>query len=373
MTKTAIIAAKRSPFGKFKGSLSHVKPDELLSPLIKNVTSILPSDQKIDKIIIGQAIQAGSGQNVARTAALKAQLDEKIPAMTINQVCGSSLQTLILADQLIRLGDADCLVVGGVESMTLAPRLEDKQTQQVTDSLNDGLMDAVHHIHMGITAENVAQHYHIAREAQDQFAFESQQKASQAQQQGIFKSEILPFNELEQDECIRHQVDLTKMATLSPAFKTDGTVTAGNSSVLSDGACVLLVMNEKKAQSLNLPILATIEGTAEVGLDPLLMGMGPVPAIQALVQKTGHSLEQIDRFELNEAFASQSIACVNELQLPKEKVNIHGGAIALGHPLAASGARLITHLVHTMNKNERAIAALCVGGGMGLAIEILKH
>lgn len=370
MEKTVVVAAKRTPFGKFRGTLSNLDGAEVGAHAVKVSLDCLPSDINVDKLIFGQAVQAGCGQNIARQIALKAGLGIDVPAITVNQVCGSSMQALLLADQSIRLGEATCLVVGGVEMMSQIPKLISKTTGEECDGLTDGLEDAMNHIHMGVTAEKIADTYQISRAAQDEFAYQSHIKAANARKAGYFAEEIASMPCLVEDEGVRMNPSLEKMNQLSPVFIDGGSVTAGNSSSLSDGASAMVLMAESVAKAQGYPILARIQGIAEVGNDPLMMGMAPVKAVQKLLEKQHTSLEDYALFELNEAFASQSLAVIECLHLPKERVNVDGGAIAIGHPLGASGTRILMHLIYRLTKGERGIATLCIGGGMGIAIDV---
>lgn len=385
-----IISATRTAIGKFGGQFANISAIELGTAVAKSAIqkANLPATH-IDSVIFGQVLQAGLGQNPARQIALQAGLDYKSTAMTINEVCGSSLKAIILAAQALRLGDAKIVLAGGMENMSQAPHLLQQRFTpkngdiSLVDSLfHDGLTDAFSNEAMGITAENIVQKYNLTRQELDRFAFESQKKAISAKNQHAFEKEITPIFTihpktkkeiiLNQDEYIRETVTLEALSALKPAFKPNGTVTAGNSSGINDGAAAVILTTRELATTLNLPILATLTGYAEAGIDPAIMGMGPVNAIKKLVQRTRIPLEKIDLFELNEAFAAQSIAVIQQLQLPVKKVNVNGGAIALGHPIGASGARIVVSLIHALSQRnlKNGIAALCVGGGMGVAISL---
>jgi acetyl-CoA C-acetyltransferase len=336
---------------------------------------------------MGNVFQAGLGQCPARRSAAKAGVPFNRPAVTINKVCGSGLAAVNLAAQAIRLGERKIVVAAGTENMSLAPFILKKArwgykmgNDVLVDSmLEDGLWDSFNHYHMGMTAENVARRYNITRQEQDLFACESQIKTKEAVKQGKFREEILPLEVpqhkgkpviFSEDEFPKPETTPEKLAQLSPAFQKDGTVTAGNSSGINDGAAALLIMEKEKAKSLNLKSLAGIKGCAAVGLDPEFMGMGPVPATKEVLRKTGLELEQIDLIEVNEAFAGTSIAVIKELGLDKQKVNVNGGAIALGHPIGASGARILVTLLFEMQRRKvkYGLAALCIGGGQGMAM-----
>ncbi len=386
MTEVAIMSACRTPLGSFGGTLANVSAVELASIVIREAVerSGIVAEQ-VDEVLLGSVLTAGLGQNVARQAAIRAGLPESTVASTLNNVCGSGLKTLNLAAAMIRNGDAEIMVVGGTENMSAAPYLLEKARfgyrmndgVLVDSMISDGLTDVFGQYHMGITAENVAQKYSISREEQDAFAFESQMKAKAAQEEGRFKEEIVPVHirerkrefDFDQDEYPRHDSSLESLARLRPAFQKDGTVTAGNSSGINDGAAAMVIMSLKKAEELGLRPMAILRAGVSVALDPAIMGMGPYHAASKLMEKSGLNLDDIDLFELNEAFASQSIATIRELGIDSGKVNVNGGAIALGHPIGASGARILVTLLHEMIKREAryGVAALCIGGGMGVA------
>lgn len=382
-----IVGAARTPIGKLNGSLSSLSAVQLgtIAAQAAIQRAHIGTDQ-IDQVYFGNAIQAGNGQNPARQVALNAGLPPVTPAVTINDVCASGLHSINLAAKLIRASEMDVALAGGTESMSNAPYLMTKARRgyrlgnaELVDAMqNDGLMDAFNHYHMGITAENVAKRYHLTRQELDTFAQHSQEKAVAAQQAGQFSDEITPVTiqlrhgktaVVSQDEGPRPDSSLTKLAKLKPAFATDGIVTAGNSSGINDGAAAVILASEEAVHRLGLTPLARWEEGTLVGLDPAVMGLGPIPAIRQLMAKTKLATDQIDLFEINEAFAAQSIAVIRELGLDPQKVNPQGGAIALGHPLAASGARIVVTLAYEMKRHQshRGIASLCVGGGMGVA------
>ncbi|MGG4580836.1 acetyl-CoA C-acetyltransferase [Alcaligenes sp. Me129] len=386
----AIVAATRSPIGRFQGGLSTVPAHDLSAQLIRAVLqSTGVAAEQIDEVILGQILTAGAGQNPARQAAVNAGLPYEVPSMSLNKLCGSGLKAVHLAAQAIALGDADLVLAGGQESMSLAPFVVHKARTglglghaMMDDTLlRDGLTDAFHNYHMGITAENLAERYGITREQQDAFAVESQRKAVAAMEAGRFKDEITPIEvpqrkgdpvRVEADEQPRAQTTLESLAKLRPAFKKEGTVTAGNASTINDGAAVLLLASAEKAKELGLPVLAWIRGWASTGVDPAIMGIGPVSASRKVLKKVGWELEQLDLIEANEAFAAQSLAVAKDLQWDMDKVNVNGGAIALGHPIGASGARVLVTLVHEMRRRgaQKGLATLCIGGGQGVAIAI---
>lgn len=386
----AIVAATRSPIGRFQGGLSTVPAHDLSAQLIRAVLqSTGVAAEQIDEVILGQILTAGAGQNPARQAAVNAGLPYEVPSMSLNKLCGSGLKAVHLAAQAIALGDADLVLAGGQESMSLAPFVVHKARTglglghaMMDDTLlRDGLTDAFHNYHMGITAENLAERYGITREQQDAFAVESQRKAVAAMEAGRFKDEITPIDvpqrkgdpvRVEADEQPRAQTTLESLAKLRPAFKKDGTVTAGNASTINDGAAVLLLASAEKAKELGLPVLAWIRDWASTGVDPAIMGIGPVSASRKVLKKVGWELDQLDLIEANEAFAAQSLAVAKDLQWDMDKVNVNGGAIALGHPIGASGARVLVTLVHEMRRRgaQKGLATLCIGGGQGVAIAI---
>ena len=390
MRDIAILAATRTAIGAFQGGLSTLPAQALGAQLIQAIlkdTGIAP--EQIDEVILGQILTAGSGQNPARQAAVQAGLPHEVPSMTINKLCGSGLKAVHLAAQAIALGDADLVLAGGQESMSLAPYVLPKARTglrlghtQLEDSLiRDGLTDAFHDYHMGITAENLAEKYGLTREAQDAFAAESQRRASEAVAAGRFKAEITPIRipqrkgeplTVDTDEQPRAGTTAESLAQLRPAFKKDGTVTAGNASTINDGAAVLLLASADKAAALGLPVLARVKAWASAGVDPAIMGIGPVPATRRTLARAGWEIGDLDLIEANEAFAAQALAVARELQWDMDRVNVNGGAIALGHPIGASGARVLVSLVHEMIRRDahKGLATLCIGGGQGVGIAI---
>ena len=385
-----IISATRTAIGKFGGQFSSISAVELGTAAAKSAIQKGNIDPTlIDTVIFGQVLQAGLGQNPARQVALNSGLSHTSTALTVNEVCGSGLKSILLAAQAIRLGDAKIVLAGGMENMSLAPHLlpnrfatKNGNCTMIDALFHDGLTDAFSNEAMGITAENLVEKYGFTREQLDEFAAQSQQKAYQAQQNGAFDKEITPIEIpnkktkqmviIDKDESIRPETTVESLNALRPVFKTDGVVTAGNSSGINDGAAALILTTREVANTLNLPILATLTGYAEAGVDPSIMGIGPVPAIEKLIQRTHIPLDRVDLFELNEAFAAQSLAVIKDLKINPEKVNVHGGAIALGHPIGASGARIVVTLIHALQQRQlqTGIASLCVGGGMGVALSL---
>ena len=385
-----IISATRTALGKFGGQFSSISAIELGTAAAKSAIEKGKVDPTlIDTVIFGQVLQAGLGQNPARQVALNSGLPHTSTALTVNEVCGSGLKSILLAAQAIRLGDAKIVLAGGMENMSLAPHLlqnrfatKNGNCTMIDALFHDGLTDAFSNEAMGITAENLVEKYGFTRQQLDEFAAQSQQKAYQAQQSGAFNEEITPIEitnkktkqilTIDKDESIRPETTVESLSSLRPAFKKDGIVTAGNSSGINDGAAALILTTREVANTLNLPILATLTGYAEAGVDPSIMGIGPVPAIEKLIQRTHIPLDRVDLFELNEAFAAQSLAVIKELKINPEKVNVHGGAIALGHPIGASGARIVVTLIHALKQRQlqTGIASLCVGGGMGVALSL---
>ncbi|HMM22552.1 MAG TPA: acetyl-CoA C-acetyltransferase [Selenomonadales bacterium] len=387
MREVVIVSAVRTAIGSFNGALSPLTAPELGGIIVEAALARAGiGGEEIDEIILGNVLQAGLGQNPARQAAIKAGIPVEKPSYTINKVCGSGLKAVNLAAQAIALGDAEAVVAGGMESMTNAPYLLESKARwgyrmgngRIIDSMiQEGLWCAMNNYHMGITAENVAARYGISREEQDQLACESQQKAAAAIANGDFKPEILPVTiknkkgdtRFDTDEFVRSGTTLKALAGLKPAFQKDGTVTAGNASGINDGAAALVVMSAEKAKRLGLKPLARILGYGAGGVDPSIMGMGPVPATRKALGKAGLTIKDIDLIEANEAFAAQFLAVGKELGFAKEKVNIRGGAIALGHPIGASGARILVTLLHALEQRgaRRGLATLCIGGGQGVA------
>lgn len=388
MKEVVIVSAARTPIGNYGGSLATFSSVELACIAAKKAierAGINPAE--IDEAIIGNILAAGEGQNIARQIAIKSGLPETSPAMTINKLCGSGLRAVSMAAQFIMLGDADVILAGGTESMSNAPYLLKKARfgfrmghgEMVDSMISDGLTDAFNNYHMGITAENIAEQWNISRKEQDEFALQSQLKTEKAQKEGKFTDEIAPV-EIPQrkgnpiicadDEFPKHGMSIEKLENLRPAFKKDGTVTAGNASGINDGAAMLLVMSKEKAQQLGLKPIAKILSYGNAALDPKIMGYGPVPATKAALLKAKMTIADIDLIEANEAFASQSIAVMRDLNLDPTRVNVNGGAIALGHPIGASGARILTTLLYEMKRSNKAtgLATLCIGGGQGTAL-----
>jgi acetyl-CoA C-acetyltransferase len=389
-SEIVIVSAARTAVGKFSGSLAKTPAPELGATVIKALLerSGVAADQ-IGEVILGQVLQAGSGQNPARQAVIKSGLPQGVPAMTINAVCGSGLKAVMLAAQAIRDGDSEIVIAGGQENMSLAPHVlhgsRDGQRMgdwKLTDSMiTDGLWDVYNQYHMGITAENVAKKYGITREQQDALALASQQKAAAAQEAGRFKDEIVPVTIPQKkgdpllfaaDEFINRKTSAEALAGLRPAFDKAGGVTAGNASGINDGAAAVLVMSAKKADQLGLQPLARIASYATVALDPAYMGMGPVPASTRALQRAGWKPADLDLLEINEAFAAQACAVHKEMGWDTNKVNVNGGAIAIGHPIGASGCRILVTLLHEMQRRgaKKGIASLCIGGGMGVALTV---
>ncbi|EOB0505494.1 acetyl-CoA C-acetyltransferase [Staphylococcus aureus] len=392
MTRVVLAAAYRTPIGVFGGAFKDVPAYDLGATLIEHIikeTGLNPSE--IDEVIIGNVLQAGQGQNPARIAAMKGGLPETVPAFTVNKVCGSGLKSIQLAYQSIVTGENDIVLAGGMENMSQSPMLVNNSRfgfkmghQSMVDSMvYDGLTDVFNQYHMGITAENLVEQYGISREEQDTFAVNSQHKAVRAQQNGEFDSEIVPVSIpqrkgepilVTKDEGVRENVSVEKLSRLRPAFKKGGTVTAGNASGINDGAAMMLVMSEDKAKELNIEPLAVLDGFGSHGVDPSIMGIAPVGAVEKALKRSKKELSDIDVFELNEAFAAQLLAVDRELKLPPEKVNVKGGAIALGHPIGASGARVLVTLLHQLNDEvETGLTSLCIGGGQAIAAVVSKY
>ena len=387
MKDVVIVSAVRTAVGTYGGALKDVPAVDLGALVIKEAlkrANVNPA--LVNEVIMGNVIQAGLGQNPARQSAVKAGLPVEIPAMTINKVCGSGLRSVSLAAQIIKAGDADIIVAGGMENMSRAPYLlpttrwgQRMGNGTVVDSMiNDGLWEAFNNYHMGITAENIAEQWNITRQDQDEFALASQQKTEAAIKAGKFKDEIVPVviktkkGEVifDQDEHPRFGTTIEALAKLRPAFKKDGTVTAGNASGINDGAAAIVVMSAEKAEELGIKPIATIKSYGTKGLDPKIMGYGPFHATKAALEKADLKVEDLDLIEANEAFAAQSIAVARDLKFDMSKVNVNGGAIALGHPVGCSGARILTSLLYEMEKRDakKGLATLCIGGGMGTAI-----
>ena len=389
MSEVVIVAAARTAVGKFGGTIAKISAAELGAHVIKGLVAKTGIDPAlISEVLMGQVLTAGVGQNAARQAVIKAGLPDMVPAMTINKVCGSGLKATHLAAQAILCGDADIVIAGGQENMSAAPHVLNNSrdgfrmgdAKLVDTMIVDGLWDVYNQYHMGITAENVAKKFNVSRTEQDEFALASQNKAEAAQKAGKFKDEILPLEiaskkgtiVFDSDEYIKAGSTLDSLASLRPAFNKEGTVTAGNASGLNDGAAAVMMMSAQKAQQLGLKPLAKIKAYASAGLDPTIMGMGPVPASQRCLQKAGWTHKDLDLMEINEAFAAQAIAVNKEMGWDTSKINVNGGAIAIGHPIGASGCRVLVTLIHEMIRRDakRGLASLCIGGGMGVALAI---
>lgn len=388
MREVVILSGVRTAIGTFGGTLQNVRAGDLGAVVIKEAIKRAGiSLDTVDEVIMGNVLQAGQGQNPARQAAMKAKLDTKVPAMTVNKVCASGLKAVVLAAQAIMCEDADVIVAGGMENMNLAPHILHKARygyrmghgELIDSMISDGLWCIFNDVHMGITAENLAELYGITREEQDEFAARSQQKAEKAIAEGRFEDEIVPVEipqrkgdpiVFSRDEHPRPGTTKEKLASLRPAFKKDGTVTAGNASGINDGAAALVIASKDKASELGIKPMATVKAYASSGVEPKVMGIGPVSATRKALAKAGLNLDDIDIIEANEAFAVQSLAVGRELGWDIDKVNVNGGAIALGHPIGASGARILVTLLHEMIKRDVrfGLATLCIGGGMGLSV-----
>ena len=389
MNDVVITAALRSAVGKFNGSLAKVPAVELGAQIIKALVArsgVAPN--QISEVIMGQVLTAGAGQNPARQASIHAGLPDMVPAMTVGKVCGSGLKAAHLAAQAIKCGDADIIIAGGQENMSASPhvlpgsrdgfRMGDSKL--VDSMITDGLWDAFNQYHMGTTAENIAKKFEISRREQDEFAAASQQKAEAAQKAGRFKAEIVPIEVvsrkatalIDADEYIRGGTTAQSLGELKPAFSKDGTVTAGNASVLNDGAAAVMMMSARRAAELGLKPLAWVRAYSSAGVDPKIMGMGPVPAAQLCLKKAGWTHQDLDLLEVNEAFAAQAIGVNREMGWDTAKINVNGGAIAIGHPIGASGCRILVTLLHEMIRRDakKGLASLCIGGGMGVALAI---
>jgi acetyl-CoA C-acetyltransferase len=386
MTDVVITAAKRTPVGSFLGSFGGTPAHELGRVAIEAALAqagVAPED--VSEVILGQVLTAAQGQNPARQASMGAGIPKEVPAWGVNQVCGSGLRAVALASQAIQTGDATIVVAGGQESMSLSTHAQNLRggtkmggVELIDTMIKDGLTDVFNNYHMGITAENLAEQYQITRDDQDAFATASQNKASAARAAGRFKDEIAPVTVktrkgetvFEADEYIRDGVEQAGLAGLKPAFKKDGTVTAANASGLNDGAAALVLMSREEAERRGAPILARVASWASAGVDPSIMGIGPVPASKKALEKAGWTIADLDLIEANEAFAAQALAVGKELGWDAAKVNVNGGAIAIGHPIGASGARVLTTLIYEMQKRDakKGLATLCIGGGMGIAV-----
>ena len=386
MTDVFITSAIRTGVGSFSGSLSSLQAHDLGKVVIKDsLKKSSVESSEVDEVIFGQVLSAGTGQNPARQASINAGIDKETPAYVVNQVCGSGLRTVALGFQSIKNQDANVVIAGGQESMSQSPHCMHLRsgtkmgdTKMVDTMIKDGLWDAFNGYHMGTTAENVAEQFQITREQQDEFAYNSQLKASKAKAEGLFKDEITPVEiatrketiVFDQDEYIKDNVQLEKLASLRPAFSKDGSVTAANASGINDGAAALTLMNEAEMTKRNLEPLGRIVSWASVGVDPSIMGTGPIPSVRKALDKAGWNINDLDLIESNEAFAAQSCAVNKDLGWDPSKVNVNGGAIAIGHPIGASGARILVTLLHQMKRQDakKGLATLCIGGGMGIAL-----
>jgi acetyl-CoA C-acetyltransferase len=389
MNEVVIVAAGRTAVGKFGGTLAKIPAAELGAHVIRNLLarSGVKPDQ-INEVIMGHVLTAGAGQNPARQALLRAGLPDMVPGFTVGKVCGSGLKATHLAAQAIKCGDAEIIIAGGQENMSAAPHVLPNSrdgfrmgdAKLIDSMLVDGLWDVYNQYHMGVTAENLAKKYGISREEQDAFAAASQNKAEAAQKAGKFKDEIIPLEipqkkgaiVFDSDEFIKHGVTAEALSSLRPAFDKDGTVTAGNASGINDGAAAVIMMSAKKADELGLKPMARIKAYSSAGVDPSVMGIGPVPATQLCLKKAGWTHRDVDLMEINEAFAAQALAVNKEMGWDTSKINVNGGAIAIGHPIGASGARILVTLLHEMIRRDarRGLAALCIGGGMGVALAV---
>ena len=386
LKEVVIVAAGRTPIGKYKGSLANIKAHKLGSMVIKEVLHRAKlSNQDVDEVIMGQVLTAGLGQNPSRQAAINAGLPKSVPAYLVNQVCGSGLRAVINGFQTIQLNQAKCIISGGQENMSEAPQVfnfkkEKKRTDQkiIDTMIQDGLIDAFHNYHMGVTAENIAEKFKISRDEQDNFAPKSQLKTQSSIKKNLFKDEIvsLKINEtnFETDEHPRNDLKIEDLKKLKTVFKENGSVTPGNSSGINDGAAALILLSSDEAEKKTLKPLVRIVSWSSVGVEPSLMGLGPIDAVKLALKKANWRINDVDLFEINEAFAAQSIAVIRELDIDENKVNVNGGAIALGHPIGASGARILVTLIHEMSRKnkKKGCATLCIGGGMGVAVCVEK-
>ncbi len=389
MESVVIVAAKRTAVGKFGGAFNNVSAADLGATVIRSLLeSTGVSGDQIDEVILGQVLTAGVGQNPARQSVIKAGLPKEVPAMTINMVCGSSLKAVMLGAQAIKSGDAEIVIAGGQESMSSSPHvlngsrngLRMGDGKLVDSMIVDGLWDVYNDYHMGVTAENVAKKYGISRQEQDEFACASQNKAEAAQKAGKFSDEIVPYTikskkgdtVVDADEYPRHGTTLEMLSGLRPAFDKEGTVTAGNASGINDGAAMVMLMSATKAKALGLKPLASIKAYASTGIDPSIMGIGPISASKRCLEIAGWGVKDLDLLEINEAFAAQAIAVNRDLAWDTTKVNVNGGAIAIGHPIGASGARVLVTLLHEMLRRDakKGLTSLCIGGGMGVALAV---
>ena len=386
MKNVYITSALRTAVGSLGKSLKNIPGDELGSKVIlESINKSKIKNEEVDEVIMGQVLTGGAGQNPARQAAIKSGIPKEKPAYVVNQVCGSGIRSVVSSFQSIRTGDSKIIVAGGQESMSLAPHaihLRDGKKLgdiEMTDTMiKDGLWDAFHGYHMGVTAENVAEKFQVTREQQDKFALKSQEKALKAQKEDKFQEEIINLKiksrkaeiNFNKDEHPREGINLETLSRLKPVFKKNGTVTAGNASGINDGAAAVTVMSSEEAEKRNIEKLVSIKSWASCGVDPALMGTGPIPSSKKALDLAGWSVKDVDLFEINEAFAAQSIAVLKTLSIPEEKVNVNGGAIALGHPIGASGTRILVTLIHEMIKRDvkKGLVTLCIGGGMGIAM-----
>ena len=386
LNEVVIVAAARTPIGIYKGSLKNIKAEQLGSIVIKEVLKKAKiNNEDIDEVILGQVLTAGTGQNPARQASINAGLPKTIPAHLVNQVCGSGLRSVISGFQTIKLNEAKYIISGGQENMSIAPHalfyrndnklLEDKL---IDTMIYDGLIDAFNNYHMGVTAENIAEKFKISRDKQDDFALSSQKKTQLALEQNKFEDELVVVdtdgNYLDRDEHPRKDLKVEDLKKLKPIFKENGTVTPGNASGINDGAAAVLLTSFEEVEKKNLKPLAKIISWSSVGVEPSLMGLGPIDAVKLALKKANWKIDEVDLFEINEAFAAQSIAVIRELKIDESKVNVNGGAIALGHPIGASGTRILVTLIHEMQRQNKTkgCATLCIGGGMGIAACIEK-
>jgi acetyl-CoA C-acetyltransferase len=389
MESVVIVAAKRTAVGKFGGAFNNVSAVDLGATVIRSLLeSTGVAGDQVDEVILGQVLTAGVGQNPARQSVIKAGLPKEVPAMTINMVCGSSLKAVMLGAQAIKSGDAEIVIAGGQESMSSSPHvlngsrngLRMGDGKLIDSMIVDGLWDVYNDYHMGVTAENVAKKYGISRQEQDEFACASQNKAEAAQKAGKFADEIVPYTikskkgdtVVDVDEYPRHGTTLEMLAGLRPAFDKEGTVTAGNASGINDGAAMVMLMSASKAKALGLKPLATIKSYASTGIDPSVMGIGPISASKRCLEIAGWAVSDLDLLEINEAFAAQAIAVNKDMSWDTAKVNVNGGAIAIGHPIGASGARVLVSLLHEMQRCDakKGLTSLCIGGGMGVALAV---
>ena len=386
MTKIYITSAVRTAVGSLGKTLKNIRADELGSKVIsESITKSNLKSNDIDEIIIGQVLTGGTGQNPARQAAVGAGIPKEKPAYVVNQVCGSGIRSIVSGFQSIKAGDSKVVIAGGQENMSLSPHaihLRDGKkmgdAKLIDTMIKDGLWDAFNDYHMGVTAENVAEKFQVTREEQDKFALKSQEKALKAQKENKFTDEIINFKinsknaeiDFNKDEHPREGVNLEMLSRLKPIFKSDGTVTAGNASGINDGAAAVTLISEKELEKRSIKKLVSIKSWASCGVDPALMGTGPIPSTKKALEIAGWSINDVDLFEINEAFAAQSLAVIKTLSIPEEKVNVNGGAIALGHPIGASGTRILVTLIHEMIRRDvkKGLATLCIGGGMGIAM-----